>query len=307
MSARGYRRVRDRWPVRAGEWAVHALVRTVRFLTWWVPVRPLGAALAPLGGLAALAVPGYRRRAEANIALVWPGMPAPARRRLVRAAGASFTRLGIEYVHLDRWARSVGIAVTGEERLAAAWGSGRGVLLVSAHYGNWEAIRLAVRAAGGNCAILYRAFNNRYLDRFGRTHIAPLGSPVLHKGRRGVRAMREHLAAGGTGLILVDQRNSGAPFLPFLGHPAETPTAAASLARATGAALMPAVARRSADGGRVSVVFEAPVEAAGAEAAMAEVNARIGAWIVADPGQWFWFHRRWRATHRSRPRGAATG
>jgi len=229
-------------------------------------------------------------------------MDAPERRRLVRATGASFVRLGIEYLHLRRWARAAEIETQGAERLAAAHAAGRGVLIVSAHYGNWEAIRLAVRAAGGECAILYRAFNNRYLDRFALTHIAWLGTPVLHKGRAGVRQLRDHLAGGGTGLILVDQRNSGAPFLPFLGHPAETATAAASLARATGAVLMPAMARRGEDGRRFLVRFEAPVESADPEAAMTEVNARIGAWIEADPTQWFWFHRRWRATRRSRPR-----
>jgi KDO2-lipid IV(A) lauroyltransferase len=32
---------------------------------------------------------------------------------------------------------------------------------------------------------------------------------------------------------------------------------------------------------------------------MAEVNARIAAWVEDDPGQWFWLHRRWKL----RPRG----
>jgi KDO2-lipid IV(A) lauroyltransferase len=49
------------------------------------------------------------------------------------------------------------------------------------------------------------------------------------------------------------------------------------------------------------VVFEPEVSPeGGAEAMMAEVNARISAWIEADPEQWFWLHRRWRL----RPRGA---
>ena len=279
------------------------MIRALRAVTAWSPVHRLAGAAAPIGALVALAVPGFRRRAEENIARIWPGMPAPARRRLVRAVGAAFARLGIEYLHLERWARSAAIEVEGATHLAAARASGCGVLLVSAHYGNWEAIRLAVRAAGAECAILYRAFNNRYLDRFAQRHLARTGTPVLHKGRAGVRDMRAHLAAGGTGLILIDQRNSGAPFLPFLGHPAETATAAASLARATGAVLMPAMARRGEDGRRFLVRFETPVESADPEAAMTEANARIGAWIEADPTQWFWFHRRWRATRRSRQTG----
>jgi KDO2-lipid IV(A) lauroyltransferase len=295
----GYYWVRDRWHVRAGEWLLFALGMSVRALTGWLPVRRVAEAAAPVGALGARLVPAFRRRAEENLARVWPDKPEAERRRILAGAGAHFARLGVEYAHLGRWARQVELEIEGAEHLP----SGRPAVLVTAHYGNWEAIRLAARRLGTECGIIYRPFNNRYLDRFTLGHIAQLGEPVLHKGRTGMRALRAHLAAGGTALILVDQRNSGAPFLPFLGHPAETVTVAASLAAATGAALVPAVGRRGPGGRRFTVRFEPPVEAADPEAAMTAVNARIGAWIEAAPEQWFWFHRRWRATGRSRNRG----
>ena len=295
--------MRDRWHVRAGEWCAYAGVRALRAMTGWIPVHPLAAALAPLGGWGALAIPSYRRRAEANIAHVWPELAPAARRRLARAAGASALGLGIEYLHLERWARSVDLQVEGGEHLDRSRAEGRGALLVTAHYGNWEAIRLAVTRTGGNCAILYRAFNNRYLDRFAQRHIARMGTPVLQKGRRGLKTLHAHLAAGGTALILVDQRNSGAPILPFLGHGAETSTAPAALARATGAALIPAVARREAHGRKARVTFEVQIPADDPVAAMTAVNTAISTWIEAAPEQWFWFHRRWRRTRRSRDAG----
>ncbi len=102
-------------------------------------------------------------------------------------------------------------------------------------------------------------------------------------------------------MILVDQRNTGTPFIDFLGHPAETPTTAADLARRTGAVLIPVSATRNVAGRRFDVTFEAPVTGADSREMMAEVNRRIAAWVEAAPEQWFWFHRRWRSTSGSRP------
>jgi len=303
VTGQAYVWARDRWTVRAGEWCLFALARGFRAATWLVPIWTLTGIAAALGrGLTPL-VGKARRRAEANLALVWPDRPGADRRRLVRETGAAFLRLCVEYAHLDRWARSVALDIEGADRLDSASGAGKGIVIVTAHYGNWEAIRLAALRQGVECGIIYRAFNNRYLDRFTVALIGGLGRPVLQKGKTGMRELVGHLRRGGAIMILVDQRNSGAPFLPFLGEPAETVLAAANLARLTGAALIPAVGRRDAARRRFSVRFETPVAPDRPEAMMTAVNARISGWIEAEPAQWFWFHRRWRATGRSRPSG----
>lgn len=290
----GYRRTRERWDVRAREWLLFALARSFRWLTRPVPLWALSGFCAPIGGALALAVPGFRRRAEANMALVRPGLTAAERRRLIRAAGASFTRLGVEYARLDRLLGEAALEIRGAEHIRAARAAGRGAVLVTAHYGNWEAARLAAMRLGAETGIIYRAFNNRYLDRYALGLIADAGRPVLQKGRRGVRRLIGHVEDGGFVLILVDQRNTGAPPIAFLGHPAETATAAADLALRTGAALIPVRGARNVAARRFDVSFEPPVTGGDPVAMMAEVNRRIGAWIDEAPEQWFWFHRRWR-------------
>jgi len=250
----------------------------------------------------ALLVPSFRRRAEENLALVWPQRSDAERRAILAEAGRQFLRLAIEYAHLDRWAREVALETRGIEHLRGALAGGRGAVVVSAHYGNWEAVRLAALRAGMPCGIIYRAFNNRYLDAFTLRLIPCMGEPVLQKGAPGLRELIAHLGRGGAVMILVDQRNSGAPFLDFLGQPAETMLTAAELARRTGAALIPAFGRRDVPGRRFEVGVEPLVEVETPAAAMAAVNAAIGRWIESEPGQWFWFHRRWKATRRSRAR-----
>jgi KDO2-lipid IV(A) lauroyltransferase len=241
-------------------------------------------------------VPSFRRRAERNLALVWPDRSPAWRRRIVRAAGANFARLGVEYGRLERLARAVDLTIEGGDHLEAARAAGRGAVLVSAHYGNWDAARLAAGRLGCETGIIYRPQNNRYLDRFVIAALGCAGRPVLPKGGHGLRHLMVHVSRGGFVMILVDHRQTGAPLIDFLGHPAETVTAAADVARRTGAALIPAKAVRNVAGRRFDVTFEAPVTGTDSRAMMAELNRRIGAWIEAAPEQWFWFHRRWRST-----------
>lgn len=276
--------------------AVHfGLAGVFYALAWPFPNRWVSAVLAPLGGLVALWHPGARRRAEANIAHVWPAMPPAARRSLVRRAGAAFACLAVEYARFERLPRhpercrvTAGAGVMG-----AVAASGRGAVIVTAHFGNWEAIRVASRAAGVECGIIYRAFNNRFLDAYTLKLIAAGGEPVLQKGLPGSRRLVSHVMRGGTVLILVDQRFTGAPMIDFLGQPCETALAAAEIARRAKVPLIPAVAVRTSMTPHFDVRFEAPVADGEPIAMMAEVNRRIGAWVTEHPEQWLWFHRRW--------------
>ena len=115
-----------------------------------------------------------------------------------------------------------------------------------------------------------------------------------------MRRLVAHIKRGGTAMILVDQRNSGAPLLPFLGQPAETVLVAAELARAAGVPLVPAVSRRTSLVPEFAVRFEEPATGENAAEMMTEVNLRISAWIDACPEQWFWFHRRWKRAPQQR-------
>lgn len=245
-------------------------------------------------------LPPARKRIEKNLDLVRPDMPAAERARLAAEVCASLLMNGAEYMRMHRLAADRSLyTVEGGEHVEAAIAAGRPIIFVTAHFGCWEFIRIASRDLGRESAIIYRAFNNPDFDALAFGMISAAGEPVLHKGRQGSRGLLKHVMKGGAALILVDQRQTGSPLLPFMGREAETATAAAELAQRFNAALIPARALRVRPGEAYAVRFEAPVEAETAEAAMTEVNARIAAWVEQDPGQWFWLHRRWKL----RPRG----
>ncbi len=293
-----HRRILDRVEMGAAR-LLQALSGVARGEAW---AQSAGRAIGPLW-------PGLAKRVAGNLALVRPGASRAEARALTAEVSGHFARLSLEYLRIERIAADPGrVAIEDAAPLLEALAAGRGVVLVTAHFGNWEAIRLAVRRAsakagaqaggGRDCALIYRAFNNPLFDAWAQTVIAHAGTPVLHKGRDGTRSLLRHVARGGVALILVDQRQTGSPLIPFLGHDAETALAAAELALRFDAALIPARGLRLPDG-RFSVLFEPEIARSDAQTMMAEVNARIGAWVETWPEQWFWLHRRW----KTRPRG----
>jgi KDO2-lipid IV(A) lauroyltransferase len=114
-----------------------------------------------------------------------------------------------------------------------------------------------------------------------------------------IRALRRNAAVG----ILVDLRRSkkrGGILVPFLGHRAWTTHGPATIARRTGAALIPVFTRRS-EGVRHRIEFlpelEQPRSAdlhADTIAVTAALNDALASFIFAEPRSWLWIHRRWR-------------
>jgi KDO2-lipid IV(A) lauroyltransferase len=255
-----------------------------------------GRAVLPL-------VPAARRIRE-NLALT--GREDLGWRRLAAEVGDNFGRTLAEYIRMPHVApRRDRRRVTGLGHLRSALATGRGVVVVSAHIGNWEAIRLAAADEGVEVGILRRHFNNPDFETLSFDRVRRAGGPVLHKGRQGLRDMLAHLRAGGALLVLVDQRSTGGALLPFFGREAETATAIAGVAAKTGAAVIPAVAFRAADGLSFDVRFEAPVRPGDAEAMFREIHGWLDRWIAERPGQWFWLHRRWRLSRQAEAQRAA--
>lgn len=250
---------------------------------------------AGLTRLVVFAVPRYRGRVENNLRLVFPRMPAADRRRVRAAMADSFGRTFVEILNNQAFHHRgdcIAPETPGAIAILEAARSGRGCVLVSGHFGQWEAVRVWLRSEGVTCAGVYRPIGNPHLNALYVSNLE-FGGPVFPKDRSGVRGMVRYLARGGVLAILADQYEKRAAPLDFVGQPAPTTLVPAELALRFDVPLIPAYGRRLPDGLRVQVEVDAPIPHTTAPHMMQAANDSLAALIRATPGQYYWLHRRW--------------
>jgi KDO2-lipid IV(A) lauroyltransferase len=285
-------------------WLDWTVDRTVRALLWSARRLPYGARVRAMGavmrGLGALN--GYRARAEAHLALVFPDMPAARRREIARAMLDNFGRTAIENYsprgQLDRAQRwqphGPGFAACEEARAA-----GRPILFVSGHFGNHQAIRAALNLRGYAVGGLWRPFNNPYSNAHYAASIEAVGGKAYARDRRGLAAFVRNLRDGGQGAMLIDQYFHDGARLDFLGHPARTALSAAEMALKYDALLVPVYGERLENGIDFDIHVEAPLPPSDPVTMTQALNDSLAARVRARPEQWLWIHRRWEDGRRS--------
>ena len=242
-------------------------------------------------------IAGYDIRVRDNLALILPDLPQADVRRMMRAVPNNVGRTLIEiYSGPEFVARTTAEPLTGPgvAALDAAHAAGRPVILVTGHFGNYDASRAALIARGFRVGALYRpmrdaAFNAHYLAA-----ISGVGTPVFPRGRQGLGQMVRFLKGGGMLGMLIDQHMSHGAALTFFGHPAKTALSAAELALKYDALVVPTYGVRRADGLTFDIIVEAPIPHGTPEAMTQALNDSLEALVRRHPDQWFWIHRRWK-------------
>ena len=177
--------------------------------------------------------------------------------------------------------------------LKEANAAGKGAIIVSGHFGQWEAVRAAVRMHGLESGGVYRPHKNRHYARRIRAEIEAGGKPILATGRAGTKALVRHLRDGGIISILLDEKHAEGVRIPFLGLEAFTSLSAAQLALKYDLPMIPAYGIRIDDGNAFRVEFEAPIPHTDSTTMTRAFNDSLSARIMADPEQWYWMLRRW--------------
>ena len=272
--------------------AMRGIIGSALALPYEKRVRWFGAAVER--GMAPLA--GYRKRAETQLALIWPDMDIAERKMLARKVCNNFGRTMIENYSGEDFSKQIKDAqVVGDglTPLAHAKAEGRPVLFVTAHFGNHEAPRQALTHRGYKIGGLYRPIANPHFNAHYEQNMLKMSGDVFAQGRKGTVGFVKMLKRGGMGTLLFDVRASGFPKIPFMGQPAHTATSVADIALKLDALVIPYFGIRQPDGLSFQTAIEAPIALTDPNTMMMEITARLEARIHANPEQWFWVHRRW--------------
>lgn len=243
-----------------------------------------------------------------NLTRAFPEKSGAEIRRIARACAENLGAAFMEFLESSRLTREEilsRVTLTGEEHFAAARARGKGVFLLSAHFGSWEIGAIRAGLIDGSISSVVRPLDNPLLEEELEYRRTRFGNRVIRK-KDAAREILRAIRAGETVAILVDQNvlAEEAVFVPFFGRLAATTPSLALLQMKTDAAVVP-VFTWPLGRGRYRLQFEEPILAEEFAAAGTTREERVllaterymavtEKAIRGDPAAWLWMHNRWR-------------
>jgi len=197
----------------------------------------------------------------------------------------------VDAAHIEKY-----VTIRNFERVTEAAKNPKGMMLISAHFGNWELSLVTAAVKGHPLYILAREQKMKRLNELFNRLRESKGSVVVKKGadiKRLIRVLRDGKSVG----LLADQ-NAGAngELLELFGRKASTAVGPYRLAQKGGAVILPAFIHRKRGPYHELVVEEiiSIKENEDIVPYMEKYNRLLEKHIKEDPEQWFWMHKKWK-------------
>jgi len=247
---------------------------------------------------------GYRtsitNKARKNLKLVMPELSKTERENILRKMWDNLGRTFAEFPHIpnligEKFEKR--IIFTGDDNVKKAVAKGKGFIVFSGHFANWEIGPHSMYAKGYPLAMIYRRANNKYSENLIQKTRKKTYEAMFPKGKKGARELLRHLKNNGYAGMLIDQKMNEGISVPFFGKQAMTAPATADFAKKFGTPLLPAnISRQKGKGAyfQVDILPELNIEGKKREEIMTEINAMFESWIRKEPEKWLWLHKRWK-------------
>jgi KDO2-lipid IV(A) lauroyltransferase len=223
--------------------------------------------------------------------------------RLVRRCFRNMGKNVMEFMRFPRMSPETIhqlVAFEGREHIDQALAQGKGAIILTAHFGNWELLGASIVANGYTIRGITRQLRSKRLDAIVSAYRKKIGWQGIDRDKSVRDALRclkrnELIAI----LADVDTRTQGV-FVDFFARPAYTPYSPAAIALKTGAAILPTFIIRQPDNSHRAVVeAPLPLQRSGEREQDFLVNTQkftkvIESYVRRHPEQWIWMHERWK-------------
>lgn len=245
----------------------------------------------------------HRNRALSNLKLVFPEMSESERRKLAIQVFEHFGIITIDFVRTSSRTDKEVLENMEEEGLSileSSLAKGKGVLLFTPHFGNWERFAHYLKARGHEVFAVARDADDAQVQQDVARLREMSGLTMMSRGnaaRTILSLLKENKIVG----LLTDQ-NCAESFVPFFGLPTGTVLGPATLSLRTGAPLVPIYCVRIAPGKYRTEILH-PIEPKpgfedNVDALTRSMNDTLESIVRKHPEQWLWFHDRWKSARQ---------
>jgi len=226
-------------------------------------------------------------------------------RRVFQNIGVSFLEI-FQMFFLSREDILKRARIRGSAYMDEAINNSKGIILISAHIGNWEMANLFASAYYHKAFLLVvRTLESNKLNKWINELRSKFGNKIVYK-KGALRHLARELRQGGVAGLLIDQETRTTEAVPvtFFNGTANATPAAALLARRYGCPVIPIFCVREQPDQDLVVIIEPPLPLKKTNDTQSDIKENtqimthaIEKIIRAYPEQWFWFHKRWKRHH----------
>lgn len=206
----------------------------------------------------------------------------------------------MRFPHLDKQQIRQYVKLEGVEYVEQALANGKGAIILTGHFGNWELLAASISATVAPLTPIVRELRSPRLNALVSRYREKAGYATIDRDtgiRHALRCLKRNELLG---IVAdVDTAVSGV-FVDFFGRRAYTPYSPVAIAMKTGAVILPSFIIRQPDGSHRAII-EPPL-------ALKRTNVKeedlvintqrftkiIESYIREYPAQWIWMHRRWK-------------
>ena len=251
-----------------------------------------------------LLLPKLRRVAARNLSMAFPTLAVAEQKRIADGVFRGVGRLLValaRFPSINRTNIGDWISYQGLDHYLAAKKQGRGVLIATAHLGNWELSAFAHSIMTEPMNVMVRPLDNALVDQLVEDRRTMSGNRLIFKkdaARNVLKALKNNEPVG----VLIDQNTtpSEGVFINFFGIPACAGVGFVKLAHHSQAPVIPGFALWDATARRYLLHFLPEIPMTGDPVIDTQrIHAVLEKVIRQYPDQWMWIHRRW----KTRPPG----
>jgi Kdo2-lipid IVA lauroyltransferase/acyltransferase len=281
-------------------------------ITRVLPMRYVYAFARGLASLGYRVAGKHRRVALESLGIAFgQGNSASQNQKIARDCFTSMAKSGVEVIFLTSKPPRLldeRIRIVDSRVLDKALAKGKGVILVSAHFGNFPLMVAKLGLAGYKISAIMRHMRDKRAEKMFLARRDVFRVKTIYSQPRDICVNSAIDALRNNELVFIplDQNfGTGGVFVDFFGSKAATATGPVILARRTGAAILPCFIIRQPDDTH-KIVFEPPMELEKGptpkETVVINVQKLthiIESYIRRYPAEWSWIHRRWKTRMQS--------